>query len=99
MLAGAVIPVTDGDRLIGIIEAGTLLNGAAEKVDRIRDAVFKNEMYDGKPLGTATIFMGDLRISTNVLDPDGNRAIGTRASPEVADQVLGKGRRWAPPGY
>jgi two-component system NtrC family sensor kinase len=99
MMQAAAIPVMDGGRMIGIIEAGTLLNGAAEKVDRIRDAVFKNEYYKGKPLGTATIFMGDLRISTNVLDPDGNRAIGTRASPEVADQVLGKGLPWTGPAW
>ena len=32
-----------------------------------------------KPVGTATIFMNDLRISTNVLDGRGLRAIGTRA--------------------
>jgi two-component system NtrC family sensor kinase len=99
MLQGAAIPVMEGGRLIGVIEAGTILNGAAEKVDRIRDAVFKNEYYDGKPLGTATIFMGDLRISTNVLDSDGNRAIGTRASKEVADQVLGKGLPWTGPAW
>jgi two-component system NtrC family sensor kinase len=99
MLQAAAIPVMDGGRLIGIIEAGTVLNGAAEKVDRIRDAVFKNEIYDGKPLGTATIFMGDLRISTNVLDADGNRAIGTRVSPEVADQVLAKGLPWTGPAW
>jgi two-component system, NtrC family, sensor kinase len=99
MLQAAAIPVMEGGRLIGIIEVGTLLNGAAEKVDRIRDAVFKNEYYKGKPLGTATIFMGDLRISTNVLDSEGNRAIGTRASKEVADQVLGKGLPWTGPAW
>jgi two-component system, NtrC family, sensor kinase len=99
MLQAAAIPVRDGGELIGIIEVGTLLNGAAEKVDRIRDAVFKNEYYSGKPLGTATIFMGDLRISTNVLDQDGNRAIGTRASKEVADQVLGQGLPWTGPAW
>lgn len=28
--------------------------------------------------GTATLFRGDLRVSTNVIKPDGTRAIGTR---------------------
>ena len=32
--------------------------------------------------------MGDLRISTNVLDDRGKRAIGTRVSKEVAEQVF-----------
>ena len=36
---------------------------------------------------TATIFFGDLRVSTNV-DDAGNRAIGTRVSQEVFDTYL-----------
>ena len=38
--------------------------------------------------------MGDLRISINVLDDRGKRAIGTRVSKEVAEQVLKKGLSW-----
>ncbi len=83
--------------LVGIIEVGSLLNGAAEKVDRIRDTVFKNEQYKGKPVGTATIFMGDLRISTNVVNSQGQRAVGTRASPEVRQRVLVEGLPWTGP--
>jgi two-component system NtrC family sensor kinase len=37
---------------------------------------------------TVTIFFGDLRVSTNVLDEASQRAIGTRISQEVFDQVL-----------
>ena len=41
--------------------------------------------------GGATIFMGDTRISTNVLKADGSRAIGTTlAHGPVYDAVLGK---------
>lgn len=94
MMTGAAVPVFDNGVLIGVLEMGSLLNGAAEKVDRIRDAVFENEYYRGKPVGTATIFMGDLRISTNVLDNQGRRAVGTRVSKEVADRVLGQGLPW-----
>jgi two-component system NtrC family sensor kinase len=94
MLAGAAVPVFEGGDLIGIIQMGSLLNGAAEKVDRIRDAVFEDEYYKGKPVGTATIFMGDLRISTNVMDNQGRRAVGTRVSREVAEHVLQKGLSW-----
>ena len=42
----------------------------------------------------ATIFLGDARISSNVLTPDGKRAIGTRASKKVRDSVLVGGQRW-----
>lgn len=94
MFSGAAVPVVYDDQLVGFIEMGSLLNGATEKVDAIRDAVFANEIYQGKPVGTATIFMGDLRISTNVLDNQGRRAVGTRVSQEVADRVLKEGLSW-----
>jgi len=99
MFAGAAIPVTEDGRMIGILEMGTLLNGAVQEVDRIRDAVFENETYDGKPVGTATIFMGDLRISTNVLNNQDRRAVGTRVSDEVAEQVLEDGEPWTGRAY
>lgn len=94
MMSGAAVTVWDNGDLLGVIEMGGLLNGASEKVDRMRDVIFENEYYKGKPLGTATIFMDDLRISTNVLDDQGRRAVGTRVSKEVADQVLGQGESW-----
>lgn len=94
LFAGAAVPVYGDDRLIGFIQMGSLLNGATEKVDAIRDAVFANENYNGKPVGTATIFKDDLRVSTNVLDSQGRRAVGTRVSKEVADRVLREGLSW-----
>ncbi len=94
MMTGAAVPVKHNGRLIGVIQMGNLLNGSVEKVDRIRDSVFENQRYNGKPVGTATVFMRDLRISTNVLNQDGTRATGTRASGEVAERVLKNGRSW-----
>jgi two-component system NtrC family sensor kinase len=99
MFTGAAVPVIRDGRMIGILEMGVLLNGAVEEVDRIRDAVFENETYEGKPVGTATIFMGDLRISTNVVDDQGRRAVGTRVSREVAEQVLEEGEPWTGRAY
>lgn len=36
----------------------------------------------------ATVFMGDVRVATNVVTKNGTRAVGTRVSPEVAKKVL-----------
>ncbi len=58
------------------------LNGDFEGVDRVKALVG----------GTATVFMGDKRITTNVTKPDGSRAVGTvLAKGPVYDAVLGRG--------
>jgi methyl-accepting chemotaxis protein len=45
--------------------------------------------------GVATIFLGDLRIATNLEGADGRRAVGTRlAAGPVWDRVLGEGKSY-----
>jgi len=95
MVLKSAYPVIDfNGEVLGILTGGVLLNRNYEIVDRIKNIVFKDAKYKGKEIGTATIFLGDLRISTNVMDREGNRAIGTRAMREVQEQVLGKGMPW-----
>jgi len=95
MLLKSAHPVTDfNGEVLGALTGGMLLNRNYEIVDRIKNLVFKDAKYKGKEIGTATIFLGDLRISTNVMDSEGNRAIGTRAMKEVQEKVLGKGMPW-----
>jgi len=94
MALSAAIPVFEAGRFLGVLYAGVLLNRSQEIVDRVRDTVFQQETYNGHNIGTATIFFKDLRISTNVVSPDGNRAIGTRASEEVTKHVLIEGKKW-----
>ena len=94
MALAAAIPVFDKGDLLGVIYGGILLNRSQTIVDTVRDTVFQQEIYKGSSIGTATIFFRDLRISTNVLTPDGKRAIGTRVSKEVKEHVLGKGKKW-----
>jgi methyl-accepting chemotaxis protein len=61
----------------------TLVNENYEVVDKI-----------GEDTGdTVTIFQGDTHVATNVVK-EGNRAIGTQASPEVIDAVLKKGEHY-----
>ncbi len=95
MVLRSAYPILDfNGEVIGVLTGGVLLNRNYEIVDRIKNIVFKDAQYKGKEIGTATIFLGDLRISTNVMDKEGNRAIGTRVSREVYEQVLGKELPW-----
>ncbi len=68
----------------GTLYAGShLLNGNNNVVDRIKDLVG----------GTATIFMGDTRVATNVMKSDGTRAIGTKlARGPVFDAIFKEGK-------
>jgi len=95
MILKAAVPIVDqDDKLLGILYGGNLINRDYYIVDRIKEIVFKGEKYKGKDIGTATIFQGDLRISTNVKTEKDQRAIGTKVSGEVEKAVLEEGRKW-----
>lgn len=95
MMLKAACPVWNGNgRLLGVLYGGVLLNRNYQTVDKVRNLLYGEERYKGVEMGTATIFQGDLRISTNVLDEKGQRAIGTRVSEEVHQAVLEKGELW-----
>jgi len=94
MTLAAAVPVFESGNFLGVLYGGVLLNRSQEIVDRVRDTVFQHEIYKGQSIGTATIFFKDIRISTNVLSPDGSRAIGTVASEEVTKHVLTDGKKW-----
>jgi two-component system, NtrC family, sensor kinase len=94
MLKGAAPVLDEQGTVLGVLYGGILLNQNYEIVDRVKEIVFKGEKYKGKEIGTVTVFQNDLRISTNVTDAEGNRAIGTRVSQEVYDAVLRRGIPW-----
>jgi two-component system NtrC family sensor kinase len=93
VLIGAV-PIERGRQILGVIYGGILLNRNYAMVDRITDIVFKQTTQNSPATGTVTIFLSDSRIATTVRLANGNRAIGTRVSKEVADRVLENGMRW-----
>jgi len=100
MMLCAAAPVRGSDgTLVGVLRAGLLVNRNYALVDQVRNTVFREERYRGRFLGTATIFQGDVRVSTNVQREDGSRAIGTRVSREVYDHVLRQGKKWVGPAW
>jgi len=91
----AAIPVKNGTPNVQkVVYGGKIINKNYDLVDRIRDLVFDNRLYFGEPIGTVTVFQDDVRVATNVLDRDGERAIGTRVSKEVYDAVIEGGSLW-----
>ena len=93
-------PVFDSSQnLIGILYGGLLLNRNYGLVDKVKQTVFQNVVYKDKDIGTATIFQDDVRISTNVLNTDGARAVGTRIAEDVYNQVVVQGEPWTGRAY
>jgi two-component system, NtrC family, sensor kinase len=100
MMLMAAAPIRDdANRLIGVLYGGVLLNRNYAIVDEIKRTVFQGLEYKSKDIGTATIFQDDVRISTNVPNEQGSRAIGTRVSEPVYDQVIVQGKPWIGRAY
>jgi len=72
--------VRDGKLFKGEVE----INGNFAIVDKI----------GGLTGDTVTIFQGDTRVTTNVKNPSGERAIGTKASDVVVEYTLRKGQQY-----
>jgi len=89
LVAAAPVRAADG-QVVGVLQAGMLLNGDSRVVDTITRTVFDREGG-----GAATVFLGDMRIATNVRDASGDRAVGTLMSREVASVVLEQGQHWS----
>jgi two-component system, NtrC family, sensor kinase len=82
-LVGVAPLKDDNGRIQGAVLAAYMFNNDYTLVDHIRAVA---------GVDTVTIFFGDLRVSTNVMTAEGDRAVGTRVSQEVYDVVLSLGR-------
>lgn len=67
-----------------LYKGDTLINNNFSMLDNIKNTT---GFY-------VTIFMNDTRISTNVLEDNGNRAVGTKAAEEVINKVLKNGEEY-----
>ncbi|NJD38891.1 MAG: methyl-accepting chemotaxis protein [Geobacter sp.] len=77
---GDAFSIVDGKLLIGDYP----INDNFELPDKVKEICG----------GTATIFMGDTRISTNVMKPDGTRAVGTKLQGVAFDAVIKQGTKY-----
>lgn len=95
MVIRAVYPAKNSKgKVIALLDGGVLLNSNFAFVDTIRDLVYGPGSLPEGSIGTVTVFLDDVRISTNVALKPGERALGTRVSNEVRRQVLEQGEVW-----
>lgn len=95
MLIIAAAPIlSDTDEILGVLYGGRLLNRDYSIVDKIKNTVYENEKYGGKDMGAVSIFQGNLRIATNTMTKEENRAVGTLVSDVVNKSVFVEGNTW-----
>jgi len=88
-------PVTDlQGRERGVLVGGVLLNQNLAFIDHINRIVYPDGSLPFGSQGTATLFLDDVRITTNVRLFQDERAIGTRVSQAVRERVLNRGETW-----
>ena len=95
MLVYAKHPVRNPEgQLLGWIQGGILLNQNLAFIDHINQIVYPQGSLPFGSQGTATLFLDDVRITTNVRLFQQERAIGTRVSQSVRERVLTQGQTW-----
>lgn len=102
LLSRSLLPVPDlAGKVAWYLDGGILFNRDTRIVDHIRDLVYDKGTLPERSIGTVTIFLDNIRISTNVplhFFPQGNetqgRALGSLVSEEVREKVLNRGELW-----
>lgn len=88
------LPTVGPEDIDGALVGGILLNQNLVFIDTINDLVYRESSLPEGSQGTATLFLDDVRISTNVRLFEGRRALGTRVSSAVRQNVLEDGKVW-----
>ena len=94
MIHAAAPVINERGLLVGVLEGGMLLNGNLGFVDTMNAIIYRDGSLPLGSRGTATLFLGDTRIATNVRLFEGERALGTRVSQSVREFVLERGNIW-----
>ncbi|MEM6303105.1 MAG: cache domain-containing protein [Pseudomonadota bacterium] len=89
IVAAHQVPARDR-ALIG----GRLLNRNLDFIDTMNALVYRSEAGEISRSGTTTLFLDDVRVSTNVRLFEGARALGTRVSEAVWQKVMQRGETW-----
>ena len=87
---GELIGALCGGKRLGAADPAKPSKADHQVVDRIQTALSGS----GECCGAATIFQGDVRISTTIVEAGGERALGTRAPAEAYAAVIQQGRSW-----
>ncbi|MEM9844807.1 MAG: cache domain-containing protein, partial [Pseudomonadota bacterium] len=77
-----------------VVFGGRLLNRNLDVIDTMNALIYRDETGEVSQIGTTTLFLDDVRISTNVRLFEGARALGTRVSEVVWRQVMETGQTW-----
>ncbi|GGI81328.1 sensor histidine kinase [Shewanella gelidii] len=102
LLSRSLVPVPDANGKVNFyLDGGILLNRDTRIVDHIRDLVYDEGTLPENSIGTVTVFLDNIRVSTNVplnFFPDSGqpqgRALGSLVSEEVRLKVLEQGEFW-----
>lgn len=89
ILAAHRLPASEG-----VLLGGRLLNQNLDVIDTMNDLIYRDAADGLVRTGTTTLFLDDVRISTNVRLFEGSRALGTRVPEVVWRQVMEDGQPW-----
>ena len=79
----AAAPVVANNRIIGAVQTGNAIITSSAFVDRVKSTLGAE----------CTIFQDDTRVSTTIMNADGNRAAGTKLdNPDILKTVLKDGK-------
>nr|WP_153666036.1 cache domain-containing protein [Shewanella intestini] len=102
LMSRSVLPVLDQHgNVVWYLDCGILINRNTVIVDAIRDLVYDTGTLPERSIGTVTIFLDNIRVSTNVPvsikfpeEKSITRALGSLVSEDVREDVLVNGNIW-----
>lgn len=91
MVMVAAQSLMDGDRILGVLYGGMVLNNTQVLVDRIARQVFQRANDEKIEVGAVILYQKHLVISTTLQETGDTHLVGFAASSLIRDEVLEKG--------